>query len=874
MDQILLATKLYPPVIRENLVHRARLVNQLQAGLSAEAGFGRKLTLISAPAGYGKSTLAAEWLAAAPAPAVWLSLDNSDNDPARFLAYLLAVFQGVNASLGVVAQTMLQAPQPPPAEVVLTTLLNDLAAAEPLILVLDDYHTIHSQPIHKLIATLLERQPVTLHLVILTREDPLLPISRLLARGQAFQLRQDDLRFALGETAEFLSRTMGLYLPPGDLAELQLRTEGWIAGLQLAAISIQSHPDRQEFIASFAGSSRFILDYLFEEVFERQPAATQEFLLKTSLLERMTGGLCDLVAGRSDSASLLESLERANLFISPLDASRQWYRYHHLFQELLRHRLRFQGKAEVDRLHQAASQWYEAHGLLEDAIWHTLAADDWVYSSRLIQQATGDMLRRGEIATLLGWYQRFPSEIVQTDPGLCFTFAWPLILAGQLERAEALLAIAEVAAQLDPPFLGSVLTAQSHLARTRGDLPRTIDLSRRALECVPESDLTDRSVLALNLGLAYWHTGQNNAAEKALSEAQDMAQACGNKFALLTAIIFLGRVCAVRGELHQAAERYQIAIQKGGQVPILAIAHHDLAMLHYEWNDFDASSKELKLALELNRFGGNSEVQAAIYLVLARLEFARGDFAGMEVAYEQLRQMVENAELPKLVQQRIQDSRVDLALARGDLPLAQSLAGSSAPKADTHPFYRFLGLAGARLALARGEMLTASQVLGDCYDQAEREGWGYGALAVRILQALAAHSREAALTVLTDALQRSQPDGFLRIYADSGRDLIPLLEEAARRGVHPVYVGQILRAIGDQLTPASGQSQAGLVEPLSERELEVLRLMAAGLSNREIAARLVVSLGTVKTHVHHICGKMGVTNRTQAVVQARDLEIL
>ncbi len=447
MDQILLATKLYPPVIRENLVHRARLVNQLQTGLSAEAGFGRKLTLISAPAGYGKSTLAAEWLANAPASAVWLSLDDSDNDPARFMAYLLAAFQGVNASLGVTAQSMFRAPQPPPAELVLTALLNDLAAAEPLILVLDDYHAIHNQLIHKLVATLLERQPATLHLVILTREDPLLPVSRLLARGQAHQLRQDDLRFALSETAEFLSRTMGLFLPPADLAELQLRTEGWIAGLQLAAISIQGHPDRQEFIASFAGSSRFILDYLFEEVFERQPAATQEFLLKTSLLERLTGGLCDLVAGRNDSASLLESLERANLFISPLDASRQWYRYHHLFQELLRHRLNFKGKGEVDRLHQAASQWYEAHGYLADAIGHALAADDWGPSSRLIQQAAGDLLKRGEVATLLGWFQRFPIELVQSDPGLCFTFGWPLILSGQLELAEALLSIAEAAAR-------------------------------------------------------------------------------------------------------------------------------------------------------------------------------------------------------------------------------------------------------------------------------------------------------------------------------------------------------------------------------------------------------------------------------------------
>lgn len=878
MEALLLTTKLSPPVIRQNLVHRPRLVAQLHLDWKGKSGFARKLTLVSAPAGYGKTSLAAEWLAGSPYTPAWLSLDEADNDPARFLIYLLAVFQQVQASLGETARAMLQSPQPPPAEILLTALLNDLAAYEsPIVLALDDYHSIHNQSIHKLVAFLLEYQPPNLHLVILTREDPLLPVSRYLARNQAIRLPQEELRFTPTETAEFLRNAMGLELGNGEIEELQQRTEGWIAGLQLVALSLQAHPDRHEFIASFAASSRFVLDYLFEEVFERQPEDIQDFLLKTSLLERLTADLCDQITGRNDSAGKLETLERSNLFISPVDARRVWYRYHHLFQELLRHRLHFQGKAQVDRLHRLASQWYAAHGFLGDAIGHALAAQDWDQASRLIQQASGDLLKRGEIATLLGWFHQIPFEVVRRDPGLCLSFGWPLILAGQLELADGLLALAEAAAQADPTFLGAVLTAQSNLARTRGDLPRTIDLSRRALECLPETDLISRSILALNLGLAYWHTGQNDVAERTLLEAQRDAQACGNAYALLTAIIFLGRVRAVRGELRQAVEFYQTAIQKGGQVPILAIAHHDLAALHYEWNELEACRAELKLALEMNRYSGNAEIQAAVYLLQARLECTSENFLSMEAIFEQLHHLEQVGELPALARQRILDCRAELALRCGDLETAQSLVDQNFPQLDAHPFYRFLGLTAVRLALAQGKKADSSRVLLDCYERADQSGWGYGVLAVRILQALAADSQEAGLALLTDALQRSQPDGYVRSYADTGRGLIPLLQEAARHGVQPIYVGQILKAIGEQATYRGGkliESAAGLVEPLSERELEVLRLMAAGLSNREIASRLVVSLGTVKTHVHHICGKLGVANRTQAVVQARDRQII
>jgi LuxR family maltose regulon positive regulatory protein len=448
----------------------------------------------------------------------------------------------------------------------------------------------------------------------------------------------------------------------------------------------------------------------------------------------------------------------------------------------------------------------EMHGFLADAIGHALATQDWELSSRLVQQVAGDLLKRGEIATLLSWFERIPAENVRADPGLSYAFAWPLILAGQLDLAETLLSIAEAAAQGDPPFLGAVLTAQSNLARTRDDLPRTIDLSRRALEYVPKTDLVSRSLLALNLGLAYWHSGQNNAAEAALLEAQGTAQACGNAHALLAAIIFLGRVHAVRGELRQAAGIYRTAIQKGGQVPILAIAHLDLGALHYEWNELEACRVELKLALELNRYSGNAEIQAAIYLVQARLECTHRDMPAMEAVFGELHKLEEAGGLPEPARQRILDCQVDLTLRGGDLEAARSLVEQGTPDLDTHPFYRFLGLTAARLALAQGQKGEATRILAQCLERAEQNGWGYGAWRWRFTGVGGGYSGSCPRYPYGRP-GTLQPDGF--------RECTPIAVTASAThpgscsaGVQPFYVGQILKAIGQQPKGHAGRKRS------------------------------------------------------------------
>jgi LuxR family maltose regulon positive regulatory protein len=451
--------------------------------------FQRRLTLVSAPAGYGKTTIIAEWLTGKNADGVaWLSLDEGDNDPVRFLIYLIAAMNRVNVHIGTGAQAMLQSPQPPPMESVLTALINDIASSsQSLILALDDYHAIHSPAIHQQVTFLLDHLPPQMHLVVLTREDPLLPVARLRSRGQALELRQDDLRLTGEEICTFLCQVMGLDLSEEDITALERRTEGWIAGLQLAALSMQGQEDLKGFVRAFTGSSRYILDYLIEEVFVRQTDVVQDFLMKTSILGQLNGPLCDAVTEGAESQRLLEELERANLFIVPLDQQREWYRYHHLFAELLRNRLRMRMTGEETALHGRASRWFEAHGLAAEAIHHALAAQDWERAAQLIQGASTERLKHGEVHTVIRWFQALPQEILLSNPKLCFEYCWPLLLACQYDAAGPLLAGIEQAAQDIPTFLGEVYAAQAYLARGVSDHARMVERSQRALALLPIS---------------------------------------------------------------------------------------------------------------------------------------------------------------------------------------------------------------------------------------------------------------------------------------------------------------------------------------------------------------------------------------------------
>ena len=894
MDVPLLTTKLHAPRPRFNLVPRPHLIQRLDEGLHQ----GHRLTLVSAAAGFGKTTLLTEWLSGTDYPHAWLSLDSEDNDSARFLTYLLAALQSIEPNTGQAAQAMLQSPQPPPPEALLASLINDVAAVpDPFIIVLDDYHLVHTLSIHQQLAFLLEHHPPQMYLVIATREDPPIPLARLRARGQMTDIRQADLEFTEDETAGFLRHAMQLELPPADIAALHQRTEGWIAGLQLAALSLRGRDDAHHFVESFTGSDRYILDFLIEEVFQQQADDVQGFLLKTSVLDRFTPPLCDAVAGRDDSRGMLLALEQANLFIVPLDESREWYRYHRLFADLLRHWLhRTEPPDSVAQLHRQASHWYEAEGFAADAVHHALAGSDWERAATIILSGGETMLKRGEVTTLLGWLQALPENLVRARPQLCYEYSWPLILTGQLDTAEFYLGHAEQVAQEDASLLGDVLAAQAYIARARGDDARTIELSHRALSLLPPDALAERSVVAVNLGIAHWNSGHLTEAEQALTEADHAAQQSGNIYARLTALSFLGVLQGAWGRLHQAVELFRQAIRLGEESPAMALAHNELGALLYEWNDLDAAADHLQRGIELSQRSGHVEVQIGGYRRLARLKQAQGDAPAALDALQKADRLARDSDAAPLMRARNAACHVQIALAQDDLATATRWAERVTQDADASAFFPLLGLTPARLHLARNEKAPAAEEFAGWYETATREGWRFGLIEVRVLQALAAPTSAAALAFLADALAMAQPEGYIRTFVDKGEPLAELLGEAASQGIATEYVAKLLAAFDAETRereyagyaavasapaplPSVGEEPPrpptqSLVEPLSERELQVLQLLAGGRTYHEIAQALYVSINTVKTHLKSIYGKLSVHNRREATARAKGLGLV
>jgi LuxR family maltose regulon positive regulatory protein len=680
------------------------------------------------------------------------------------------------------------------------------------------------------------------------------------------------------ECAEFLENVAGLKISKSDISALERRTEGWAAGLQLAALSMQGRDDLQRFVQEFTGSNRYVLDYLAQEVFEKQTGEVQNFLLKTSILERLCASLCDAVTEHVGSQELIEALEQANLFIMPLDQSRNWYRYHRLFRDLLHNRLHAQGELALKALHQCASSWYEDHGLLSDAIQHTLACGDWERTLKLFHSTSGTMIHQGEIFTLLNWYSQIPDPMIRGDAETCLEYSWILLLSGQFDHARVYISLAEGFAIDNPSFVGQLLNAQAYLARAQGDLRRMVTLSHQALSILPKEDLGARCVVSINLGIAYWHSGKMDAAESALAEVLETGRAIGNLYAISMAAVFQGMILAVRGKLREAHDRFLIIVQQEDTSAFLReVVYLYLSYLEYEWNHLEQSGKYLLEAFKIGERIQNDELFISNWMMMARLHTASGNLPAAGDALEKAQQKVIGGEFSVPAMPRLAAARVQQAIARSDLASAAYWAEHLAEGGEWHPFYQLTDTTRALYLLANHKPGEASSHLEHCFARAAQEGWVYGMIVIRALQALAAAQQEAApeaaVEYLKDALRWAQPEGYVRTFVDLGKGMETLLRGAVQRRIMPEYAENILSAA----SPANQKSIIGqltLVEPIHPRELEVLRLMAAGQSNSQIAEQLVVSIGTVKTHVHNICGKLGTRNRIEATARARELGLV
>jgi LuxR family maltose regulon positive regulatory protein len=883
MSTLILSTKLYIPPPPAKAVPRLRLTVQLNEGLH------RKLTLVSAPAGFGKTTLVSAWAAASGQQVAWLSLDTGDNDPARFLTYLTAALRTVAPQVGTGVLRALQAPQPPPAEAVLTALLNDLAAlADPIVLVLDDYHVIEAPAVDQALAFLLEHLPPQMRLLIATREDPPLPLARLRARAQLTELRVTDLRFTPAEAADFLNETMGLTLAADDIAALDARTEGWIAGLQLAAISLQGHQAPGSFVRSFTGSHRFVMDYLVEEVLQQQPEPVQTFLLHTSILDRLCGPLCDTMLGERTTSgqAMLEYLEHANLFIIPLDNERRWYRYHHLFADLLRQRLQQNlaatGGAEHDlnALHVRASQWYEDHDLDIEAFHHAAAANDVERAERLIQGRGIPLHLRGAVTMILDWFASLPTSVLDARPSLWWRYAGLLLVGGQTTGVEEKLNAAEAALRgqaedaATRPLLGRIAAARATLALTRYQAETMLAESRRALEYLPAENAPTRANALWTMGYGYLMQGERAAARQALTEAVALSRSVRDIFTTILATIGLGNIAEVDNRLALAAEIYRQILDLAGDQPVQIVyeAHLGLARVLYEWNDLAGAEQHGRQGLHLARqYERGIDRFVVCEVFLARLHLARGDLAGAAALLAQADQAAR--------QQNFVYRIPDVAAAQVPVLLRQGQVDAAAEVAQRYD----LPLSQARVHLAQGDAAAALAVLALARQQAEARGWADERLKALVLQALAHQAGgdpDQAARALEEALALAEPGGFIRLFVDEGPPMARLLADAAARRIRPGSVEKLRAAFAAEdprqtdAAPHPLRRSQPLVEPLTQRELEILQLIAEGRSNREIGERLFLALDTVKGHNQQIFGKLHVQRRTEAVARARELGLI
>jgi len=922
----LLATKFYLPSPPPKRLQRPHLVQYLNDGLE----YGRHLTLVSAPAGFGKTTCIREWVNGLHHPITWLSLDPADDDPGRFFSYLLAALQKVDETLGREIQGVLNAGQLPPAEVITTCLINDmLHVRSQFLLVLDDFHVIQDPIILRVFEELVLHFPESLHLVLLTREDPALPLARLRANNHLTEIRADDLRFSRLEADHFLQEVMDLCLSEVDVALLDERTEGWVVGLQLAGLSLRGRPDPSRYITSLSGSHRNILNYLTEEVLDQQPEDTQQFLLRTSILDKLNGDLCNTLTGRSDSAVLLDQLYDSNLFLISLDDEQRWYRYHHLFAEMLRSRQKALLKEETADLHRRASRWYseasqpslhlgERTTFASEAIQHAISAEDYATAVKLIESHALVMLMQWHSKTVSEWIQSIPPQWSLQSPKVNLTFAWMHLLHGSflevspyLERLQVIFSNNETSE--DASLRAEWLALQATLICAQGKAVESLELARRALEIVPEQDGYVRSQIYSAIAGAYKQMDDYPHAVEAYQSLIHYGRAAGNILFELIGISSLALMVIEHGQLHYgynlATQGEQQAEAAGVMPPICAGIFGELGQIHYQWNQLDQAQTYFERAAQVSVLSGFSDAEIFHAVVRSRLALLRGD---LDTAEKEIQTAVERmrVDAPTVVREEVIHQQIRALLARHHLAAAEAAATAALAGEKAFSDFPTLPVRGNLADLMVGgdfsypkallKISVLRILLYKALDRSDPAGLREAvALADMLIEALLKHqfipivlealllqaqmhealgNKASSLADILQALSLAEPEGFISVFVEGGFRTAEQLENKQLGNVQPAYVKTILAAFpfsrpsGStiQTPPQSG----GLVERLTERELEVLRLMVEGKTYGDMAGRLVVSINTIRTHIKSIYGKLGVNNRTAAIEAAREMNIL
>ena len=910
----LLKTKLYVSPLHPEVVPRSHLVGQLENGLKG------KLTLISAPAGFGKTTMLKEWIASRVDPVSWVSLDSGDNDPIRFWAYFITALQHIKEGVGESVAAALQTPQPPPLEHLLTDLINDISPIQAIkqgslnleekdILVLDDYHLITDRRVHETVTFFLDHLPPSFHLIIATRADPPWPIARMRARLRVTEIRAEDLRFSLQEATIFLNETMGFNLSPRDIASLEERTEGWIVGLQMAALSMRSREDKNAFIRAFTGTHRYILDYLLEEVLDQQPKDIRSFLLKTSILERMTAELCDAIMGIEDSKEILSHLEMANLFIVSLDDNRSWYRYHHLFSELLKSQLSIKHPTQVPLLNQQASQWFEDNQFVEETIQYAFASKDNERVARLIEDNAMGLFQNSKYNKLSGWIEALPPDLVLKRPWLCVYQAWTRHWAGLreggedcLENAEKVLAESSSIHEPEVKRLSGYIAAmRAHYALTNEALTIAIQQARKALLNLPKEDYFIRSTAGIAMGGAYWGEGKVWKAEKAFRDCASDALKGGYNLRASSALCYVGMQQVKQARLHQAEKTFKKSLDlvqdsEGRVFPNAGYPLAKLGELACEWNNLDTAYKDSEQGVELCNLLGQVDLIAEANASLARVQIARKDYSGAENTIEQTDQLTKGVKFDPWAVTWLDDCRIRLWISTNRLDQAYRWMTTFGPKIDGPLNFQHdlshINLARVLVALSEKESHNkhakeALDLLHRLSDAAEEAGWLHHKIQILVLIAMAHNligERENAINALTSALTLSEPSRYIRTYINEGPPMGMMLEAVLDlqreksfsqfNKTQENYIKELLSNLQKEEHGTNQEAGETFFEPLTVRELDVLRLLVTNKTVPEIAEELVVSPNTIRSHVKHIYEKLGVHRRLSAVQKAKDLNLV